>query len=72
MKHEHKECEHKRLAYCKVCKVVYCEDCSKEWADYPSVWTWKCNYEYPTTTIWPEPTTTISVFNANMHEHTPS
>jgi len=43
MKHEHKECEHKRLAYCKVCKVVYCEDCSREWSDYPS-------FVYPNTT----------------------
>ena len=67
MKHEHKECEHKKVAYCKVCRVVYCEDCSKEWSDTPNVWTFRYD-----TTIWPEPTPTISVFNSNIHEHTPS
>jgi hypothetical protein len=31
--HEHKECEHE-LKYCKVCKVVYCELCNKQWYSY--------------------------------------
>ena len=34
MKHEHKEvkdCEHKKIEYCKKCDVVECLDCGKEW-----------------------------------------
>lgn len=42
-KHEHKECEHKNLAYCAKCNVVYCKDCGKEWVERgvgcPSTWT---------------------------------
>ena len=48
--HDH-ECEHKRVKFCPKCKVVYCEDCGREWYDqcklnhyYPYYrWTW-----YPT------------------------
>lgn len=28
--HEHNHCKHK-LEYCKVCDVVYCSECLKEW-----------------------------------------
>ena len=33
MSHEHHEhcCEHDDLRYCKVCRVVYCKGCGKEW-----------------------------------------
>ena len=31
MKHEHKECEHKEIKYCRKCDVVYCFSCTKEW-----------------------------------------
>lgn len=30
--HEHKECEHPKLKFCKKCNVVECEDCKMEWA----------------------------------------
>lgn len=33
-RHEHLECEHKDLAYCKRCRIVYCKDCNKEWQEY--------------------------------------
>ena len=31
--HEHDVCEHE-LKYCKICDVVYCENCKKEWKYY--------------------------------------
>lgn len=30
-KHEHNECEHQNLRFCKVCRHPYCPDCGKEW-----------------------------------------
>lgn len=30
-KHEHNECQHENLQFCKCCGVVYCEDCDQEW-----------------------------------------
>lgn len=50
-KHEHC-CEHKNVKYCKVCQVVYCVDCGKEWRDI--CWT----YTYPQTTWTPNWTVT--------------
>lgn len=44
-KHDHHNCcAHENLAYCKVCDVVYCEDCGREWPSrevcaYPQ-WSW--------------------------------
>ena len=41
--HEHDRCEHE-LKYCKICDVVYCEKCYKEWimkityVNYPTVY----------------------------------
>lgn len=29
--HEHKDCEHKKLEFCKQCDQVYCNACKKEW-----------------------------------------
>ena len=46
--HEHEECEH-QLKYCKVCDVVYCTKCKKEWGQ--SHYTW--GYTTPTYTIQP-------------------
>jgi len=37
--HEHTECEHKELKYCKVCDIVYCK-CDKEWKVENSIVTW--------------------------------
>jgi hypothetical protein len=31
--HEHSECEHEQLSYCKKCRVVYCKDCGNEWRE---------------------------------------
>lgn len=43
--HNHSNCcEHSRVRYCKVCQVVYCEDCGKEWRDY--------SYWKPTVPYW--------------------
>jgi hypothetical protein len=42
-KHDHKECEHKNLKYCKKCDVIYCEDCDREWIDNGSI----INWSYP-------------------------
>jgi hypothetical protein len=34
-KHQHKNCcEHNSVKYCKVCKLVYCESCGKEWCTH--------------------------------------
>jgi len=46
--HKHCHCEHKRLKFCSVCNVVYCEDCGKEWNDY--------SYNYGTITTSPNTT----------------
>jgi len=51
--HEHKECEHKNLKYCKKCDVVYCEDCDKEWGNQG----WTC-----TTPYFPDSGTTLSPY----------
>ena len=51
MSHDHHKlchcCEHKAVAYCKVCKVVYCLDCKREWRDVPYKYyprTYPCTY----------------------------
>ena len=43
--HEHNECEHKNLKYCKKCDVVYCEDCKREWGN--TTWTYTSSYPIP-------------------------
>ena len=46
--HEHNSCEH-TLKLCKVCDVVYCEQCKSQWRrntytyTYPNVWYNTCN-----------------------------
>lgn len=52
MKHEHKECSHENLDYCRICKVVYCKDCTQEWVEQKWNWT----YTVPNTTIVNVPT----------------
>lgn len=41
-KHDHREeCQHSRLKFCKVCKVVHCLDCEKEWKEPAyTMWSW--------------------------------
>jgi len=61
MSHEHCGhcCEHKAVKFCKICKVVFCLDCKKEWRDNPfyySPWT----YPYTVTTSPPNITYTVS------------
>jgi hypothetical protein len=40
---EHDKCEHV-LQYCKICDIVYCDKCNKEWImkityiQYPTTW----------------------------------
>ena len=50
-KHQHHNCcEHEKMAYCKVCRVVYCASCGKEWRD-------NYTYTYPYGTgTWITPT----------------
>lgn len=51
MKHEHKECEHRHLKYCKKCDVVYCEDCDKEWSSFSGFTPWTYPYTWTYTDI---------------------
>lgn len=52
MAHKHEYCcEHKNVKYCKVCQVVYCVDCGKEWSEkswhylyYPYTEPWKITW----------------------------
>jgi len=44
--HEHC-CEHEQVKYCKICKVVYCVKCGKEWRE--NFWTY--TYTYPTYSV---------------------
>jgi len=44
--HNHSNCcEHNRVRYCKVCQVIYCEDCGKEWREY--IYNWKPSPSVP-------------------------
>jgi hypothetical protein len=39
-KHEHTECAHEKLHFCKQCSVVWCETCPKEFRISPApYWT---------------------------------
>jgi hypothetical protein len=39
--HDQCLCEHSDLRYCKVCKVVYCLKCGREWVEKnPYSYTW--------------------------------
>ena len=43
-KHKHEHCcKHSNLAYCEVCRVVYCKDCGKEWIE-KTYWTYSNVY----------------------------
>jgi len=46
MSHDHHEhcCEHEKLKYCKVCRVVYCKDCKTEWKEHGWVYTYPWTY----------------------------
>ena len=70
--HEHNNCEHE-LKYCRVCDVVYCEKCRREWKKDGYT------YFYPQTT-WAYPQTTTGSYTisnqtkcassgCNMHSH---
>jgi len=56
-KHEHKECEHPMVLYCKKCDLVYCDLCDREWP------AWK--YSGPTWTYTNIPCTTTGMGFAN-------
>jgi hypothetical protein len=56
MTHHHCECQHERVKYCPVCRVVYCEDCRREWVERGWNFT-----TYPYTTPYPYWTYTQTV-----------
>jgi len=65
-KHCHDKCEHKKLKYCRVCNVVYCEDCNEEWGKWVFTYTYPYTstyYEYPNTTA-----TQISFTDCNHYQ----
>jgi hypothetical protein len=65
--HEHDGCKHKKLKYCDICDIVYCEECHKEWKFntftyipyYPYTYTIPCEKPYDST---------ITIYST--HEHT--
>jgi len=55
MPHHHEHCcEHEQVKYCKVCRVVYCAKCGKEWKE--GIWYYPY-YTYPYTNPYPTWTT---------------
>ena len=48
MGHKHIHCEHSRLAYCRICDVVYCLDCDREWVKPTATITWGSSGTYTT------------------------
>ena len=40
------ECEHKRLAFCKKCGVVWCKDCKKEWPEKEYAYNWQSPHSW--------------------------
>lgn len=64
-KHDHDECEHKNLKYCKKCDVIYCVNCDREW---PSV-KWNYSYTQPYRT-WTSDGTTYIAYTEETCGHT--
>lgn len=61
--HEHNNCNHK-LEYCRVCDVVYCSKCSREWGSRKYYY-----YQYPSyvyTNEGVQGTTTVA--DSHIHE----
>jgi hypothetical protein len=62
--HNHDHCcEHKNLGYCKLCQVVYCKDCEREWKDNPYTYTYP---NYPTYPQWTRIGDTITVSSGSI------
>jgi len=58
--HNHCECSHEHLRFCKHCKRPYCLDCGKEWNVYVYQYSPYYTYTYPSTgtgTVWSSQTT---------------
>lgn len=60
--HAHEHCKHEHLKYCAVCKLVFCQDCKREWQGNPGYYF----YTYPTysgtgTWTWPSTSTSYKV-----------
>ena len=53
--HQHScECKHENLKLCKTCKVPFCQDCGKEWAERCTLnhgWYWQ--YPYSSSNTYP-------------------
>lgn len=54
-----KNCEHKRIEFCKLCQKVYCLDCGKEWPEYrdtfyPVITYLSVSYPSPTWVVIPQ------------------
>lgn len=48
--HDHNECQHEEMKYCKTCDLTYCKKCLREWGTCRQ--THYFTYVQPTT-IWP-------------------
>jgi hypothetical protein len=59
--HEHNVCEHE-IKYCKVCDVVYCEKCKKQWYSYNITYN-----QYSTTWIGDGTYPGITTINSHVH-----
>lgn len=59
--HEHNDCEHK-LEYCKICDIVYCKKCKKEWRH-------RYIYTQPSTWIYDGNNVTISYSGDHSHDN---
>ncbi len=63
--HEHNSCEH-TLRFCKVCDVVYCEQCNSQWKrntynfTYPYTWYNTCG-EHSGTAVNPDNVSNITI-----------
>lgn len=59
--HEHNECQHEEMKYCKTCDLSYCKKCLREWGAC------RLNHFYTyypqPATFWPYTTTTSTAGN---------
>lgn len=72
--HEHHGCLHNTLSYCRICDLVWCKGCRREWPAYAWTYTNVPYKWYPTTTTWattPGNTSGTTLTNAAVpHTHT--
>lgn len=71
--HDHDECLHEEMKYCKTCDLTYCKKCSREWGTcrLTHFYTYQFpNITYPQpTTIWPyQISTTVSTVSTAWND----